>query len=159
MTAGEAPARRSVLASADFWLAIGFACFLAWVAHLTRDLPSGGIGTELGVGFVPWLCIVGLAILSAALLVRSVVRARQGEVFTVDLTPRLVAKLGVFAVLMLVYAFAYLPLGYLISTGVFFVVAMLALGERRPLHVVGYPAAITLGIWAIFVHLLKVVLP
>ncbi len=150
---------RPVVADADFWLAILLAIFALVAARLTLDLPEGGMSAELGAAFLPWLCIGGLGILAAMLLMRSVARSRHGEVFTVALSPRILAKLGVFALLMLVYGFAYLPLGYLASTSIFFVVAMLALGERRPLHVLVIPMVITLGVWAVFALGLKVVLP
>jgi putative tricarboxylic transport membrane protein len=159
MSARQETAAKPVLANADFWLAVALAGFTFVAAQLTADLPAGGVGTELGAGFVPWLCIGGLAILSGLLLVRAVVHSRKGERFVVALSPRLLAKLGVFVLLMLAYGFAYLPLGYLISTGVFFLVAMFALGERRLLHLVVLPAAITFGVWAVFVHVLKVILP
>jgi putative tricarboxylic transport membrane protein len=163
MIVRDEPATRSflgsVLANGDFWLAIALGAFILWAAQLTADLPAGGVGTEFGAGFVPWLCIGGLGILTALLLIRSVRQSCRGERFTVDLSPRLLTKLGVFVMLMLVYGFAYLPFGYLISTGIFFVVAMLALGERRVFHVAVIPAAITFGVWVVFVHVLKVILP
>jgi hypothetical protein len=43
-----------------------------------------------------------------------------------------------------------------LCVGIFAVLIMLAAGERRPMHLLGVPAALTLGIWVIFDLILNV---
>ena len=147
--------------NADFWIGLILLAFCAWAAMLTTDISGGGTGTEAGPNFFPWVMIVGIAILSAALLARSLLRAQpqQGTADGDRTSLRMLAKLGFFLLLMLIYAACYVEAGYLISTGVFFVVAMLALGERRILHVVVIPAGIIAGVYLVFTQIMKVYMP
>jgi putative tricarboxylic transport membrane protein len=143
----------------DRWLALIVLVFCAVAGRLCMDLPSDATGTTLGPNFFPWAMVIGLAILGVTLLLRALWRAREPAEGAHRTGGAMLLKLGFFVVLMLVYTAAYIPVGYLGSTMGFFVIAMLALGERRPLHVLVIPAAVVLSIYLVFTVALKVYLP
>jgi len=146
--------------SSDSWLALVCLAISAVAAVLTRALPRGGIETELGSAFFPWLMVGGIAFFSVLLLIRSLLHAparRAGEAGGKGLA--VLGKLAMFLLLMLGYAVLFDRLGFLISTGVFFIVAMLALGERRLLHVLVVPAGITIAVYLVFTQIMKVYIP
>lgn len=142
--------------NSDFWLSLVLLGFSALVAGWTFDVPSAGTGGTLGPSFLPWTMIVGIALFALMLLWRS---QRQGQFAAAPPGLRVLAKLGGFLLLMLVYAIAYEPVGYLISSLVFFVVALLVLGERRWLQVLLVPPAVVGGVYVVFAQVMKVYLP
>lgn len=142
--------------NSDFWLSLVLLGFSALVAKWTLDVPSAGTGGTLGPSFLPWAMIVGIAAFALMLLWRS---QRQGEFAAAPPGLRVLAKLGGFLLMMLVYAIAYEPVGYLVSSLVFFVVALLVLGERRWLQVALVPPAVVGGVYVVFAHVMKVYLP
>ena len=131
--------------------------FCAIAGYLTRDIPDVGMGAKLGPDFFPTILIASIALLSAVLLVRTVI-AKNIETYE-KLGSGVFAKMALFFLLMFVYATFYLAVGWLVSAGAFFVVAMLALGERRLLHVVVVPAGIILLVFFVFTKLMQVYLP
>ncbi len=144
--------------SADRWCAAVLLLFCGIAASLTLDLPRTGTGTELGPDFFPWLMIGGIALFSAVLLVRARARGSAPAVGA-ELSPSLLAKMGLFTLLMLIYATLYTTAGYLLSSAVFFIVAMFVLGERRLLPAVVWPAAIILAVYFGFTKIMQVYLP
>jgi len=143
----------------DHWLALVLLAFCGVAARLTMDVPADATGTTLGPNFFPWAMVIAIAVLSIGLLARSLKSRHATASAPAGSGRTMLLKLGFFVILMLVYAAVYIPVGYLGSTIGFFVVAMLVLGERRPIHVVAIPVAIVVGIYLVFTQLLKVYLP
>ncbi len=142
--------------NSDFWLSLGLLGFSALVAAWTLDVPSGGTGGTLGPSFLPWLMLAGIALGALGLLWRS---QRHAEMSAEAPAVRMLLKLGGFLLLMLVYAVAYEPSGYLVSSLVFFVVALLVLGERRWLQLLLVPPGVVGGVYVVFTQVMKVYLP
>ncbi len=142
--------------NSDFWLSLVLLGFSAIAAALTLDVPAAGTGGTLGPSFVPWLMIAGIALGALILLWRS---QRHAELALAPPGARLLVKLGGFLLLMLVYATVYEPVGYLISSLVFFVVALLVLGERRWLQLVLVPPGVVLLVYVVFTQVMRVYLP
>lgn len=142
--------------NSDFWLSLVFMGFSAVAAALTLDVPVAGTGGTLGPSFLPWLMIGGLSLFSLALLWRS---QRHAELAAAPPGLRMLVKLGGFAFLMLAYAVIYEPVGYLVSSLVFFVVALLVLGERRWLQLLLVPPGVVLAIYVVFAKVMQVYLP
>ena len=143
--------------TADAVIAFCFLVFCAIAGYLTRDIPDVGMGAKLGPDFFPTVLIATIALLSAVLLIRTVI-AKDIEKYE-KLGSGVLTKMVLFFLLMFVYASFYLAVGWLVSAGAFFVIAMLALGERRLLHVVVIPAGIVLLVYLVFTKLMQVYLP
>jgi putative tricarboxylic transport membrane protein len=145
----------------DFWLALALLAFCVFAAVLTTGLSTVGTGTWAGPSFFPWLMIGGIAVLSIALALRSLAHSRQpnngGGSHTTG--GRVLSKLALFFVLMVAYAFVYVPMGYIASTTAFFIIAMLVLGERKILQFAIIPLGIVLSVYLVFTQIIKVYLP
>jgi putative tricarboxylic transport membrane protein len=142
--------------NSDFWLSFVVLGFCAVASALTIDVPTGGTGGTVGPNFLPWLMIGGLSLFALILLWRS---QRHTPAAQAPFGARLLAQLGGFLLLMLAYAWAYEPIGYLVSSVVFFVVALLLLGERRLLQLVLVPPAIVGAVYVVFTYVMQVYMP
>lgn len=140
----------------DFWISLLLMGLTAAAALLTLDVPGHGTGAGPGPNFVPWLMIGGLALFSLLLLVRTLSEpsAVMGRV-----SLPLLAKLGGFFVMMLVYAVAYEPVGYLASSLTFFVAALFVLGERRLAYLTLVPLGVVVTLYLVFTQIMKVYMP
>jgi hypothetical protein len=145
--------------SVDFWIAVVLLAFCGIAALLTNQVPDGGMGTKFGPSFFPWLMILGISVLSLTLLVKSLIKPNRNSTSVKATSRKVLEKMGLFLLLMLLYATAYVRAGYLVATGVFFILAMLMLGERRPVHVVIVPAGIIAAVYLIFTQIMQVYLP
>ncbi len=134
-----------------------FLLFCAVAGYLTRSIPNVGMGAALGPDFFPTVLIASIALLAAILLIRSVIAKNVAQYE--QLRSGIALKMLLFFLLMFVYATFYLSVGWIFSAGAFFAVAMLALGERRLLHVVVIPAGIVLAVYLCFTKLMQVYLP
>ena len=141
----------------DTRLALVLLVFCGFAAYQTTQLPEVGTGTNLGPDFFPGVLVGAIAFCSAVLLIRSVIFPNIGT-FT-KMSGGLWLKLLLFLLLMIVYATFYITLSWLVSAAAFSVISMLALGERRLLHVVVIPAGIILGVYLCFTQIMKVYLP
>lgn len=145
---------------ADFFISIGLLTFCAFAAAQTARLkipPNSGMANPT---FVPWLMIVLISLCSVVLLARSLARQKRGEGGYIELpNRRIFLKMGLFIVLMLVYAIALMPVGYIWTTLVVLAVGLLILGERNPWTLILFPLAMTLAVYFGFTKLLAVWLP
>lgn len=142
--------------NSDFWLSFLVLGLCAAASSLTLDVPTAGTGGTVGPSFLPWLMIGGMSLFALLLLWRS---QRQAPAAQAPFGPRLLAQLGGFLLLMLVYAWAYEPIGYLVSSVVFFVAALLLLGERRLLQLLLVPPGVVGAVYLVFTYVLKVYMP
>ena len=143
--------------TADAIIAVILLFFCAFAAYLTQDVPDIGMGAKLGPSFFPTLSISLIAFLSTILLIRTII-AKNVEAYA-RLSSGILTKMALFLLLMFVYATFYLTIGWIFSAGAFFIIAMLALGERRLIHVVVIPAGIILLVFFLFTELMQVYLP
>lgn len=123
------------------------------------DLPSNMmVGMDIGVAFFPAVCIALIALLSVLLIVREWFFHGHGEDAS-RVEPRNIARIGLIVVLVVIYAFMFEPVGfYLTSLGIG-MLWLLAVGELRPLVVIGYPVGAIVVIHIAFVKILGTLLP
>jgi putative tricarboxylic transport membrane protein len=145
--------------STELWLTLFVFALSSLAAFLTHSLSTGGLSTELGPAFFPWMMVIGMFAFSVLLLVRSIWNKQIVKGETPSINWKLLGKLALFLVYMGLYATFYVQVGYLVSTGIFFVLAMLTLGERRPLHFLVIPLLITGGVYLVFTQILNVYIP
>lgn len=142
--------------NSDFWLSFVVLGLSAVAAALTLDVPAAGTGGTMGPSFLPWLMIGGMSLFALILLWRS---QRQAPSAAAPFGARLLAQLGGFLLLMLAYAWAYEPVGYLVSSVVFFVAALLMLGERRLLQLLLVPPGVVGSVYLVFTYVMQVYMP
>jgi len=142
---------------------LGAALLVLGIAVLYGAVQIGrGTGFRpVGAGFVPTAVGTGLVVLSIAFLVRSTVRpdewlaerAAEEEAATHWLT---VAGL---AAVLVGYAIALQPIGYILATAALVPLAAWLLGSRNPLRDVLVGAAVAVVVWVAFTQFLGVRLP
>lgn len=142
----------------DIVIGIGLLLFCGFAAWRTLKVRVPPEATIAGTSFLPWVMIGGITLLSLALIARAARRAGAGD--RVALPDRAVlVRMGLFTVLMIAYAFAFMTVGYIASTLVVFVLGLLILGERRFAVVVLFPIVMTAAIYLGFTQSLGVWLP
>ena len=144
---------------ADIWIGAGLLAFCGFASWRTLYVKQGFSATAAGPSFVPWLMIGGIAALSLVLIARALMREADPDARVLMPGRRTLAAMGAFAVLMVGYAAAFMPLGYLPSTIVTFILGLLLLGERNWLIVILFPVAMTGAVYFGFTELLSVWLP
>lgn len=142
--------------NSDFWISLALLAFTAVAAALTTQLPAQGTGRGAGPNFVPWLMVGGIGLSALILLARSWRRAACPHA---PVNIRLLAQLGGFLVLMLAYAAAYEPVGFIGSSLAFFLLALLMLGERRLKYLLAVPPLVVLGVYLVFTEIMQVYMP
>lgn len=150
------------LKKTDCGLAILLLAFCAFAAWRTTLVPSSGAGSQAGPDFLPWIAIIGIALLSVGLLIRGVrtpVQVSEKSSAEGSKISYATVVLVLFIILMIAYAISFERIGYLPSTLATFVIGMLLLRERRPLQFLLVPAVIVACVYFGFTHLLDVYLP
>lgn len=136
--------------------------FCGYAAIQTLEVRAVSSGTVAGPTFVPWLVICLVSILSITMIVRALLRMRST---TFQDTPVVLPERGtlvrmaLFSLLMVVYAGAFMTVGYLPSTLVAFTVGLILFGERRLLVLVLLPISLTVVVYYSFTQFLGVWLP
>lgn len=148
-------------ANPDTYVATIFLLFCGFAWYHISKLPLGvGYEHTIGPEFFPGVMTVTIAILSAALLVRSLWRGSlQSAEATSYAAGHVLARVLCFLGLLIVYILIYEPLGFLLASGLSLPAGMLLLGERRPLHVVLYPLLIVGLAYVGFTKVMMVPLP
>ncbi|SFO57823.1 putative tricarboxylic transport membrane protein [Cohaesibacter marisflavi] len=144
----------------DMWIGSGLLIFCAISAWLTLDIKSGMSSSVAGPSMVPWLMIGGTALLSLLLIFRAKAQAGGEEAKTISMPDAhtLLIMLA-FVLLLVAYAIAFYPIGYIPATLVTFFVGLWLLGERRWLVFALFPVIMTLAVYYGFTELLSVWLP
>lgn len=136
-------------------LMVGFGLFMVGQAlgiEATDDLISGP-------RLFPLVITVAWTVLSACYLGQQLLRlARRTDTLPAEPFAHVLRVLGVLAVLV-AYAFALEPLGYLVSTFVLFVVVAALLGSHHWMRDVVIGLGLSVGIYLLFTQLLAVRLP
>lgn len=144
---------------ADIWVGGGLLALCGFAGWRATYIKQGFSSSAAGPSFVPWLVILAIAALSVLLILRGL-RGNYPDSAGISMPARrtLLAMAG-FTLLLIAYAIAFMPVGYLLSTVAVFVVGLLLLGERNWLLVVAFPLAMTFAIYWGFTGLLSVWLP
>ncbi|MDL2209655.1 tripartite tricarboxylate transporter TctB family protein [Desulfovibrio sp. OttesenSCG-928-O18] len=148
-------------ANHDTYVAMVFLLFCGFAWYQISKLPLGvGYEKTIGPEFFPGVMTVTIAILAAALFVRSLWRGslQSGEDASMA-AGNILVRMGLFLVLLLGYILIYEPFGFLLATGIAMPAGMLLLGERRPLHVFLYPYVIMGIAYMGFTKIMMVPLP
>lgn len=144
--------------SSDRVIGIGLLLFCAFAAWRTAGIKVPPEATIAGTSFLPWLMIGGIALLSLALIARTLLRT--GRVGTIAVPNRAtLVKMGLFTLLMVAYAAAFMTVGYVPSTLVVFVAGLLLFKERRIFVLIVFPLVMTGAIYFCFTRFLGVWLP
>ena len=142
----------------DIVIGIGLLLFCAFAAWRTSKVKVPVEGTIAGTSFVPWIMIGGIVLLSVALILRA--GLRSASVQSISLPNRAtLARMGLFTLLMIAYAFAFMNIGYIASTLIVFVLGLLLFRESRIPVLVLFPLVMTGAIYLGFTKSLGVWLP
>ncbi|CAK7005434.1 MAG: hypothetical protein DELT_00214 [Desulfovibrio sp.] len=147
--------------NSDTYVAVIFLLFCGFAWYQIARLPLGvGYENTIGPEFFPGVMTATIAVLSAALLVRSLWRGSlQSAEATSYAAGHILARVLCFLVLLVAYILIYEPLGFLLASGIALPAGMLLLGERRPLHVCILPWVIVGLAYFGFTKLMMVPLP
>jgi hypothetical protein len=137
--------------------ALGLIAFGGWALWLAHGIS--GFDKLSGAGAVPMLAAAVLTV-SAAAILRDVL-ARAPAAADGRTTRRFLAppRLIPFVALMLAFAVAIAPVGFLPAASVFTFLALLLLWRRGPLRAAAVTALAVAVIWGLFRVLFQVVLP
>lgn len=146
-------------AKADLWIGCGLLALCGFAGWRATYIKQGFNSSAAGPSFLPWLIIALIALLSLLMIVKALNADHDSDTDIVMPARRVLLAMVGFTVLMIAYAMAFMPVGYLPSTLVVFVLGLILLGERNWLVVVLFPVGMTLGIYFGFTELLSVWLP
>ena len=142
----------------DIVISFGLLLFCGFAAWRTLHVKVPPEDTIAGTTFVPWLMIGGIALLSLGLIVRTILRAPSTD--TIQMPDRAtLVRMGLFTLLMIAYAFAFMTVGYIPSTLAVSVCGLLLLKEYRLPVLVLFPLVMTGAIYLGFTQSLGVWLP
>lgn len=142
---------RNILAAA------ALLAFSAWYAWLATGLPERSLPNTPGPSFFPLLIVAFIALLSAALLYKGIMGLRTQEKSTRDGVPTRTAwfMLAAFAIYLTLLPVA----GFILASIGFFAVLMLLYGERRPAVIALASTGVTVLLFLIFRYGFQIVLP
>jgi len=131
-------------ANHDTYVGIVFLFFCGFAWWQISKLPLGaGYEKTIGPEFFPGVMTVAIAVLSAALVVRSLWRNAHDTGTAPTLAAgHILLRIALFIVLLLAYILLYEPLGFLLSSIITLPAGMLLLGEKRPTQILLIPALI-----------------
>ena len=142
----------------DVLIGLGLLAFCVFAAWRTLKVKVPPEATIAGTSFVPWLMIGGIVLLSLALIARAALQSASAS--TVSLPDRAtLVRMGLFTLLMVAYAFAFMTVGYIASTLAVFVVGLVLFRETRIVVLVLFPLVMTGAIYLGFTKSLGVWLP
>ncbi|WP_097053542.1 tripartite tricarboxylate transporter TctB family protein [Thalassospira xiamenensis] len=136
----------------------GLLLFCGFAAWRTALVKAQSANTVAGPSFLPWIMIGLISALSVALIVRSL-KHRNDKAGVSMPDRKLLLRMGMFTILLVAYAAAFMPLGYLPSTLITFCIGLYLVGERRPVALIAFPVLTTGIIYLGFTNFLKVWLP
>lgn len=145
----------------DIWIGGGLLVFCCFVAWQTLKIKQGFSTSVAGPSFLPWLMVGGIALLSLVLIFRGLVQLRSEDGGALISMPsrRTFLIIAAFVALLVAYASAFFPVGYLPATLVTFVLGLWLVGERKLWVLIGFPLVMTFAVYYAFTELLSVWLP
>lgn len=131
-------------ANHDTYVGIIFLLFCGFAWWQVSKLPLGvGYKNTIGPEFFPGVMTATIAILSVALIVRSLWRSAQDSGETPALAAgNILLRIALFIALLIVYILTYEPLGFLLSSAIVLPAGMVMLGEKRLTQILLFPAVI-----------------
>ena len=142
---------------------VGAAVLLLGLFVLAQSLEIGGSTgySPVGPRFVPTIVGVGLVLLGIGLLIRTSLRpdADLGRQAASEERVTDWRTTGLVAAVLLAYALALAPLGYILATATFLPIAARILGSRNPVRDVVAGLLVGVVVWVGFTQLLGVTLP
>ena len=127
----------------DEIIGFGLLALSAFAAWRSLNIAGRSVGTVAGPSFVPWLMVGAIIVLAITLIVRarrkaSILPLGDGRgAASIEVEPdrmngRNLARIAIFAAMLVAYSAAFMPFGYLPATYTVFVAGMLVLGRRVP---------------------------
>ncbi|PLW76065.1 tripartite tricarboxylate transporter TctB family protein [Cohaesibacter celericrescens] len=146
----------------DIWIGTCLLVFCAATAWITVGIKGGMSSSAAGPSLIPWMMIGGITLLSLILIGRAG-RAKahapaDGKMIEFPDAHTLLI-IAAFTLLLIAYATAFYPVGYIPATLVTFVVGLWLLGERNWTVLFLFPVGMTLAVYYGFTELLSVWLP
>ena len=131
-------------ANHDTYVGIAFLFFCGFAWWQISKLPLGvGYKNSIGPEFFPGVITATIAVLSVALIVRSLWHsARDAGEAPVLAARNTLFRIALFIVLLVVYILTYEPLGFLLSSGLVLPAGMVMLGEKRLTQILLFPALV-----------------
>ena len=126
-------------------------------AILAQHLPTRHIENATGPSFFPLVVVSGFLILSAALLVQSILPKMFYTVPSIQIIPAGHYGVGLAAAVIYLAALPYL--GFIAANIPLFAVLMILYGEKRPTRVIGGSVVITLLVFFLFREVFQILLP
>ncbi|PHR56252.1 MAG: C4-dicarboxylate ABC transporter permease [Robiginitomaculum sp.] len=137
---------------------LAFCGFAVW---RTLSIKQGFSSSIAGPSFVPWLMIGLISILSAILIFQGISAGKEGGKDSVIHFPdkQTLLTIAAFVVLLVLYAAAFFPIGYIPATLVTFVIGLWLIGERKIWLLIGFPVVMTFAVHFAFTNFLSIWLP
>ena len=131
-------------ANHDTYVGIVFLLFCGFAWWQISKLPLGvGYKDTIGPEFFPGVITATIAILSVALIIRSLWRSAQEAGAPPALAAgNILLRIALFIVLLIVYILTYEPLGFLLSSAIALPAGMVMLGEKRLTQILLFPAVV-----------------
>lgn len=141
-------------------LIVGFLCILlgGYVCITAAGFPENRSAVDPGSAYFPTVMAVFVIVLSAVLIVRTLMGKGADIDQTISITPGIKrAALGV--VLFTVYCFLFKPLGFILDSIALCFLGMLLLQNRKYIQITIISVVASVGIYLIFARLLGAKLP
>jgi putative tricarboxylic transport membrane protein len=139
----------------DLFTGLGLMALSVGVYFPTQEMTKVTAG--IGPGDYPRVIAVGLFVLGALLAGQS---ARRATADVRSLYPKGAAgRVAALVATVLAYVYVLPYLGFLASTPLFLVAAMLLFGVRRPVLILSSGVGVTLAVYWIFYSLFQILLP
>ena len=144
--------------TSDIVIGIGLLLFCVFASWRTLKVKVPPEATIAGTSFVPWLMIGGIVVLSVGLIIRALLSSLADKTIDVPGSATFL-KMGLFTLVMVIYAAGFMTFGYIPSTLVVFVIGLLLFNERRIPVLIIFPLIMTGLIYLGFTKVLNVWLP
>ncbi|MFN4155834.1 MAG: tripartite tricarboxylate transporter TctB family protein [Paracoccaceae bacterium] len=128
--------------------------YLQQARALRRPMNPADIGAGGFPGLLATIAIAALVLLLGIIIFRKIV-ARNQSTLVIQRPVYVLAAMG----LLVAQAVLFDRVGAIACVGIFSLAVLLACGERRPVHLIGVPLALTAFIYVVFVVALGVRLP
>jgi putative tricarboxylic transport membrane protein len=126
----------------------------AGLAIASLAIKTSPAQADLSARFMPLLLSIALIVLGSALAVQGGTRALSQA-----MRQMLASRALVLSGLLLVYFLTFRYVDFRLSTWLFMLAAIVALGGRRPVELIVVPVVVSLSVYVVFRHGFSVLLP
>ena len=131
------------------------ALILILIPSQVQEIP--GLKTETSPTFIPTVLAVLIMLLGAGLIVRGFFSSRRES--APDLSRSVVFRVGLAAILLIVYTILFPRLGFVVTSGLFVGIYAYLFGSRSVLKIAISVVAVPVAIWLFFEILFRIPLP